>query len=290
METPLVSIVTPCLNAERYIARTVESVLAQDYSRIEYIVMDGGSRDETLPILERFGSRLRYISEADGGAADAINRGYLRSRGCIFAWLNADDIYLPGAVRTAVNALMSQPEAAVVYGEGLWIGEHGTALGPYPTVSPYNPALLERECFICQPSSFMRREAFEAVGMLDPALQCAFDYELWMRLSRRHQFAAIPDVLAASRMHKANKSLKLRRVVFQENMRALRKHFGYVPVNWIYGYLSFLRDGRDQFFEPLHNSVLVYLASLFIGSYWNRTRMFRYWRDWSSPISARLLR
>src|SRR5436305_1918041 len=83
---PLVSVVTPCLNAAHFIERTIDSVMAQDYPHIEYIVMDGGSTDGTLAVLERYGSRLRYFSGRDDGAADAINRGFLASRGSIFAW------------------------------------------------------------------------------------------------------------------------------------------------------------------------------------------------------------
>src|SRR4051794_35635564 len=118
---PLVSIVTPCLNSAPYIERTIESVLAQDYPRIEYTVMDGGSTDGTLAVLERYGGRLRHVSAPDGGAADAINKGLARSQGSIVAWLNADDEYLPGAVSLAVRELLGRPDAAVVYGEGVWI-------------------------------------------------------------------------------------------------------------------------------------------------------------------------
>ncbi len=285
-QAPLVSIVTPCFNAGRFIARTIESVLAQDYPRIEYLAMDGGSTDETLAILQGYGDRVQYVSARDGGAADAINRGFLRSRGSIFGWLNADDTYLPGAVGAAVRALAAAPEAAVVYGEGLWIDERGAVLGRYPTVAPYDRSAFERECGLCQPAAFLRREAFAAVGMLDAGLQVAFDYDLWIRLSRQHQFVAIGGTLATSRMHRASKSLGQKRLMFQENMGILRRHYGYVPVNWVYGYLSFLHDGRDQYFEPLRHSAFVYLASLAAGSYYNCKHPGRYWREWFSRIGA----
>ena len=287
---PLVTIVTPCLNAAPFIARTVESVLNQDYPHIEYIVMDGGSSDGTVDVLEAWGGRLKCVSAPDGGAADAINRGFLRSHGTIFGWLNADDTYRPGAIGAAVRSLMSTPEAAVVYGQGVWIDAEDRVLGPYPTVSPYDAAHWERECFICQPAAFMTRRAFEAVGMLDPHLQSAFDYDLWIRLSRGHLFVAIQEILAASRMHPGNKSLGQRRQVFQEAIRLLRRHFGFVPVSWIYGYLSFLRDGRDQYFQPLRHSALTYLASLPIGSCYNYKHVWRYWREWASNVTARNLK
>src|SRR5947199_5227950 len=97
----LVSIVTPSLNAAPFIEQTIESVLSQDYPHIEYTVMDGGSTDGTLEILERYRGRLQYTVQKDAGTAEAVNRGFLRSRGAVFAWLSADDVYLPGAVRLA---------------------------------------------------------------------------------------------------------------------------------------------------------------------------------------------
>jgi glycosyltransferase involved in cell wall biosynthesis len=116
-EEPLVTIVTPSYNMGAFLSETIDSVLSQDYPRIEYLVMDGGSTDGTVGILRRYGNRLRYLSAPDHGAADAINRGCESSQGSIFAWLNADDRYLPGAVSAAVRQLMAAPGVAVAYGE-----------------------------------------------------------------------------------------------------------------------------------------------------------------------------
>src|ERR1700722_3868709 len=189
IDPPLVSIVTACYNAAQFIEETMESVLAQDYPRIEYIVMDGGSTDETVDILARYESRFpshikySWISEKDNGAGDAVNRGFARSSGEIFAYLHADDILLAGAISAAVRAFEENPQADVVYGGAFWIDEAGARIGPYPT-RDFDRDLLAQECFICQPASFIRRSAFENSGGLDPALQSAFDYELWMRLAR----------------------------------------------------------------------------------------------------------
>jgi glycosyltransferase involved in cell wall biosynthesis len=284
-QLPLVSIVTPCLNAAAFIEQAIESVLRQDYPRIEYIVMDGGSSDGTVAILERYRDRLQFVSAADGGAADAINRGFARSRGTIIAWLNADDTYLPGAVAAAVRHLMAEPETAVVYGEAQWVSDDGAVLARYPTVSPYTASMFSRECGICQPACFMRRDAFETAGMLDGGLQLSFDYDLWIRLSRRHEFLAIREYLAASRMHRANKTLEQRRRMFQESIGLLRRHYSYVPVSWIFCYLRFLMDGRDQFFEPVRPSLPAYLLSLPIGSAYNYRHLLRYWQEWLSSVT-----
>jgi glycosyltransferase involved in cell wall biosynthesis len=285
MNQPLVSVVTPCLNSGRFLEKTLESILGQDYPKIELIVVDGGSTDETLDILKRHSGRLQYFHAPERGAADAINRGFLRSQGSIFAWLSADDLYYPGAVRTAVARLRDHPEAAAIYGEASWIDERGQRLGRYPTASPYRKEMLRRECSICQPACFLRRDAFEAVGMLDVGLRVAFDYDLWIRLAEKFALAAVPDRLAMSRMHRANLSLGHRRRALEETILLLRRHFGYVPLNWIYCYLSFLRDGRDQFFEPLEPAPLVFLSSFFVGTNYNRRHFGRYWREWVSELA-----
>lgn len=287
---PLVSIVTPSFQSSRFIEKTIESVLAQTYPRLEHIVMDGGSTDGTLNILERYRDHLHYFSAPDGGAADAINKGFSRCHGSIFTWLSSDDIYSPQTVETVVRRFAASAAADVIYGEGIWIDEEGAEIGRYPTKAPYEAGIFERECAICQPATFMRREAFEAAGMLRQDLHFAFDYDLWIRLSHIHRFEAIPDVLAASRMHRENKTLGRRRRVFEENIDLLRRHFAYVPLNWIYGYLSFLRDGSDQFFDPLQHSLLTYLTSLPAGLKYNHRHPLRYIAEWSSKLTAANLR
>jgi glycosyltransferase involved in cell wall biosynthesis len=272
---PLVSIVTPCFNAARFIEETIESVLAQDYPNIEYIVMDGGSTDGTVEILKRYAGRIRYVSEPDGGAADAINKGFARTHGEIFTYVNADDVLLPGAVATAVERF----EGDVVYGDAAWIDESGARLRAYP-VRDFDAALLARECFICQPASFIRREAFEHSGGMDPTLQLTFDYELWMRLAKTCKFRRIPGELALSRMHRDNKSLGQRGPLFRETFAILQRHYGYVPFQWIYAYLCYRGDGRDQFFEPFRPSMLRYLESLPMGVWINRGRLTRYVAEW----------
>jgi glycosyltransferase involved in cell wall biosynthesis len=280
LDHPLVSIVTPCFNAAKFIGETVESVLAQDYPRIEYIVMDGGSTDGTVDVLKRYGQRVRWISEPDRGAADAINRGFGISGGEIFTYLNADDVYLPGAVSTAVRCF----EGDAVYGGAWWIDEAGERLAPYP-VRDFDPGLLARQCFICQPASFIRREAFENVGGMDPELSLTFDYEFWMRLAKTYDIRRIEGTLALSRMHRANKSLGQRTGVFRETFRILRRHYGYVPFQWIYAYLCYRADGRDQFFEPFQPSVLRYLESLPKGLVENPSAMGRYFQEWFRVMS-----
>jgi hypothetical protein len=140
------------------------------------------------------------------------------------------------------------------------------------------------------PLPFIRREAFQAVGMLRPELQFVFDYDLWVRLSREHRFVAVSDVLAASRMHRDKKTLGTRRGVFEENIELLQQHYGYVPVNWVYGYLAYQRDRREQFIVPLRHSVVTYLSSLPAGIRQNRQHPWRYLVEWGSRLKPSALR
>jgi glycosyltransferase involved in cell wall biosynthesis len=276
----LVSIVTASLNSGRFIRQTIESVAAQDYPRIEHIVMDGGSTDGTLAILGEYPG-LIVRSGRDGGTADAINRGFQLSRGEYFTYLNADDILHPDAISSEVAALAEDPDAAGVYGDALWIDDAGATIGAYP-VRDFDPKLLESECFICQPASLLRSSEFEAAGMLNPELGLTFDYEFWMRLAPRAKLRRIHAPLALSRMHAANKSLGQRSAVLSETFRILRQHYAYVPFRWVYADQCHRADGRDHFFEPPVHSVRTYLKSLSSGFYVNPGARLRYAADWLS--------
>jgi glycosyltransferase involved in cell wall biosynthesis len=283
---PLVSIVTPSFNMEGYLPRTIESVLSQDYPNIEYIVMDGGSTDGTIEILKSYGGRLQYFSEPDKGPSDAVHKGLQRAHGDIFAWIGADDIYVPGAVRTGVEALMARPEIDVVYGEGNWIDEHDAVIRRYPTL-PFDPKDLEWDCFICQPASFMRASAYRRCG-LDPDVNFSFDYDLWIRMAKQGiRFEMIPQYLAGSRMHQGAKTINERKTVFDASMALLRRHYGYIPFSWAFGYAAFGNDARDQFFQPMKYSLRNYLASLPTGLRLNPTKRARFLGDWlAAPFRA----
>ncbi len=245
--------------------------------------MDGGSTDGTLDILRAHSTRLTYVSARDEGAADAINKGFSSAHGEILAWLNADDAYLPGAVARAVAALDANPDAAAVYGEGYWIDAKGAILGPYPTLR-CDVVALGRDCCICQPACFIRRSAMEVVGTLNVELQASFDYDLWIRLAKRYRLAHVPEYFATSRMHHENKTLSQRATVFSESIGLLKRYYDYVPVRWVYGYLSFRRDRRDQFFEPLRHSILTYLLALPAGLRYNHTHPLKYVAEWMSVV------
>jgi glycosyltransferase involved in cell wall biosynthesis len=278
-ELPLVTIVTPSFNTVKYLAQAVESVLAQDYPRIEYIVVDGGSTDGSLDLLAGYKGRLSYTTSPDRGPSEAAFKGFRQAHGEILAWLNTDDTYLPGAIRTAVDHLQANADADVVYGEGWWIDENGGVISRYPTL-PFDPKVLERDCFICQPAAFMRASSYRRCE-LDPEVNRSFDYDLWIRMAKAgFRFDAIPQYLANSRMHRGALTFSERFPVFMASMTLLQRHYGYVPLPWIFGYTAYRIDRRDQFFESLQPTPWKYLAALPIGLSWNRRRPFRFLAEW----------
>ncbi len=236
---PLVTIVTPSLNQGKFIKETIDSVLAQDYPFIEYLIIDGGSTDNTLDILKQYGEKIRWISEKDNGQTEAINKGWKMGNGEILAWINSDDTYLPGAVRKAVEFLCANKELIMVYGDGWHIDESGSVIERYPT-EPFNFNRLSETCYICQPTVFVRREALNEAGFLNESLNYCMDYDFWIRLGKRHSAGYIHEFLANTRLHTETKTLAQRAKVHKEVIQILCCHFGFANSNWIYSYCDAL--------------------------------------------------
>src|SRR6185437_3553618 len=176
-DLPRIAVVTPSYNTGRHIGAAIRSVLDQDYKNVEYLVMDGGSTDETVDVLRSFGDRLRWVSEKDNGQADAIDRGFKKTTGEILTWLNSDDTYEPGAFRAVAEYFHAHPEVDVVYGEANYTDACGQFIAPCVHVEPYSRhRLFHYSDFIVQPATFFRRSAFEAVGGVDPKINWAMDY------------------------------------------------------------------------------------------------------------------
>ncbi len=282
-DRPVVTVVTPTFNMAKYLEETIQSVLGQDYPHIDYIVMDAASTDGTIEILRKYQGKLRYRSEPDGGQGDAVNKGFLLSRGRIFTFLNADDTYLEGAVGKAVGHLVANPDAAVVYGEGFHVYENGDVMERYPT-KPFSIETLMRNCYICQPTSFMWSDVFESAGMLNTGVT-ALDYDLWIRLAQQgYRFVKVDDELATSRMYRDNKTLRERGAVYRDIIGIVKRHYGYVPYDWLFGYACYLVDGKDQVFEQTSSSRTKVLVSLALGARHNPLRFAEYLREWLANV------
>jgi glycosyltransferase involved in cell wall biosynthesis len=217
----LVSIVTPSFNQVSYLEQTMRSVLDQDYADIEYLVVDGGSTDGSVDIIKKFASRLAYwVSEKDSGQADAINKGMARANGEIVAWLNSDDYYLPGTVSAAVNAFEKNPDAALVYADMLAVDEHGQTFNTLRYRQLTLEDLLSFQ-IIGQPAVFMRRDAYERAGGLDPTYHFLLDHHLWLRIACFGKVLHIPQTWAAARYHPAAKNRAQAAAFGQEAFRIL---------------------------------------------------------------------
>ena len=183
-EQPVVSVVVPCLNRAQFLVPTIESIMEQDYPQMECIVVDGGSTDATVGILQSYGDRISWVSEPDDGHADAINKGWWMGQGQILAWLNADDLYVtPHAVGKAVAYLADNPDVDVVYGDYARISEEGHLIPGVIKPRSWDLEYAVRNChhIIPQPASFIRRSILEQVNWLDP--ECVgMDHDLWLRI------------------------------------------------------------------------------------------------------------
>jgi glycosyltransferase involved in cell wall biosynthesis len=267
------------LQGELFVASAIESVLDQEYPRLEYIVVDGGSTDATAEIARGYGRRVRLVVLPGASQSAALNAGFALASGQIFGFLNADDTYLPGAISAAVDALARHPDAPAVYGEADHVDAAGRILERYP-VEPFDPLALRQRCIVCQPAAFIRSAAWRAVGGVDERLEYALDYDLWIRLARIAPLVKFDGKLAQSRMHLGNKTLGSRRAAYAETMRVLRRHYGYIPYDWVIAYASHLWDPRDHFFQESRPTRLNVLASLALGLAYNPRQVGRYFRDW----------
>jgi glycosyltransferase involved in cell wall biosynthesis len=274
-EKPLVSIVTPSFNHAQYIEDTIKSVLAQDYPYIEYIIIDGGSIDNTREIVKKYEDRIQWISEPDDGQADAINKGFRMSQGEIVAWLNSDDSYCPGAIKTAIDYLLRHSDVCMTYGDGYEIDERGKVIKKFPYSQSFDlRELIYVSDYILQPTVFMRKEALVGVGFLEKSLNWCMDWDLWIRIGKRYKVAYVPFLFANSRISSTTKTSSggFRRL--KEIAYVMRKHGDrrYPPGLLIYGYDTLVTVIRRRF-PWLYNLGLKYFLHLL--KYFGRKVIYR---------------
>lgn len=240
MKLPTITVITPSYNQGNFIRQTVESVLSQAYPGLEYIVMDGGSTDDTLAVLEPYSSRLTLISEPDRGQTDAINKGLRRATGDIVCWLNSDDYFLPDALLTVGRYFAGHPDTDWLTADCLIVSESGQLI--QQPIRQYKRMLrnLSHQAYlgltnaVCQPATFWRRAVHERVGYLNESLHFTMDYDFWLRLAQESPPAILRQPTSAFRIHGQSKGGQQYVEQFHEDEQTMRHYVQSGTVRWLH--------------------------------------------------------
>jgi glycosyltransferase involved in cell wall biosynthesis len=228
-EWPRLSIITPSYNQGKFIEATIRSVLLQGYPNLEYIIIDGGSTDQSIEIIKKYEKYLfDWTSEKDRGQADAINKGLKQSRGEILGWINSDDVYVKGGFSRIIKAFQANPECIVVHGNRILIDENGDVTG-WNNLPPFDPKTLVYN--VCSETAFWRRSAMEKAGLLKESLKFAIDLEFFGRLYHYGKFLKLDDYLGYFRCHAETKSSTIAQIGQEEAKREWRVLFGSENMN-----------------------------------------------------------
>jgi glycosyltransferase involved in cell wall biosynthesis len=216
-QPPKISIITPSYNQGDFIGQTIESVLAQDYPNLEYWVMDGGSTDNTLEILKSYGKKINWVSEPDKGQTDALNKGLARVSGDILAYINSDDVYMPGTFQKVAQLFEQHPEALWLTGEYTVVDENNQPREGFITIyksiqrwlmmsAPFlQPIIMGINNPIIQPSTFWRRDLQDKIGLFSVDRRYTMDYEYWLKALKLGPALIVQDVFSAFRVHSQSK-------------------------------------------------------------------------------------
>lgn len=245
-----ISIVVPSYNQGHLIAFTIDSILSQGVPDLEVLVVDGGSKDETVEVLKSYGDRIDWVSERDNGQTHAINKGLRKAKGEVVAYINSDDTYEPGVISRALKLLDASPEIDFIYGDANFVDESGALLRRTRAVDFDIGILTYDHDYICQPASFWRRSVMERIGYFDESLYYYMDYEYFLRLAHAGaEFRHVREPWANLRLHSACKTVTgnndNRKQYLEERTATLdryRKRFGsdrqtravHFALKWLY--------------------------------------------------------
>ncbi len=226
-----ISVITPSYNQAAFIERTIRSVLDQDPGvELELIVVDGGSGDGTLQILENYGDRIRFVSEKDRGQADAVNKGIAMATGDVIGWLNSDDLYLPGCLARVAEYFKNNSDCRWLYGKCRIIDENDReilkAVTFYKNINlrKFSLRSLLAENYISQPAVFFRKSLFDEAGPLDLGLHYTMDYDLWLRFAGISPACVLNEYLSAFRRHGTSKSETGFKEQFREEYKVAERY------------------------------------------------------------------
>lgn len=237
---PRISLVTPSFNQAQYLEETLRSALLQGYPDMELSVVDGGSSDGSVALIEKYAPHLTWWkSERDSGQSEAINKGFRRATGTVLGWLNSDDILFPGALQAIGRAALAHPLAGLIYGAGAKIDPAGAVQKVIP-FRPVNLRLLRTQFYLLQQSTFFTRTALDAVGLLDEDQHYIMDWDLALRIADRFPLHAIPEPIGMWRDYPETKTRSSPDARWFEIVRAARKHNGILDRNVIVFWLLYL--------------------------------------------------
>ena len=223
---PKISIITPSLNQGKFLEETILSVLNQNYPNLEYVIIDGGSTDNSVAIIKRYQKHLTYwISEQDNGQADAINKGFEKTTGDIINWINSDDLLAAGSLNSLTKEIRKNPNADFYFGDYLIIDKNGRELFSRKT-PPYNfNTLFYGRQLSSQPAVFFKRNILESIGYLDESLDFCMDTEFWIRAAQMGaKFHQIKSLLGISRMHGESKTTRMQKILHEEHKMVVRRY------------------------------------------------------------------
>jgi glycosyltransferase involved in cell wall biosynthesis len=217
-EWPKISVVTPTYNQVQYIEATIRSVLDQGYPNLEYIIIDGGSTDGTVEVIEKYSEHLaHWVSEPDEGQTDALIKGFDRASGDILCWLNSDDLFEVRALQDVAEIFIQHSDWQVVYGDELAIDVDGRPFAIRKEIPYYRFIWMYDHNYIPQSSTFWRRGIYEQVGGLDPKMELSMDFYLWARFTELTTLHHVPRVWSRFRYHPEAKTFRLRAKMLEED-------------------------------------------------------------------------
>jgi glycosyltransferase involved in cell wall biosynthesis len=256
---PRIAIVTPSFNQGNLIAATVDSVLKQNYPDVVYLVQDGASTDNTTEVLESYSNSIRWRSEPDTGQGQAINRGFREIEGDIMAYLNSDDIFLPGTLAYVARVFRENPETDIIYGHRVYIDLHGFEIGRC-VLPPHDAETLKWGDYIPQETLFWRRRVWQAIGSFDESFDFALDWDFILRAQAAgFSFKRLPRFLSCFRVHNKQKNIYMGDIG-EDEMRRIRTRY--------------LGDAPGQY--EIKRAIMPYLLRQMFFDWMYRLRLYRY--------------
>jgi len=276
MKYPKITIVTPSFNQAEFLEQTINSVLNQEYPNLEYFVLDGGSTDGSVGIIEKYDDQIDWwVSEVDRGQTHAINKGFERATGELIAWLNSDDYYLPGCL-IKVAKLYNERNFEFLAGALRLVDKKGEFIETKnPVWAPPREILFETQGFyMTQPACFWRRELLNKTGLLDESYHYAMDFDLWLRFRENGvDFELVNEEFTCFRQHEDAKSsdgeiffikeifdhfARISKILNKEHRVMIRR-----MAMHIYTFDEYKYEFRVQFYRVLLNANVLFLRSRF---------------------------